>query len=156
MNIRVREFRQDDFETLWKIDQECFVPGISYSRLELRYYMKRPGAFTLVAENRQPELAPHTAGFIIAEATRKQVGHVITIDVRSEARRFGVGSILIGSAEQRLQSMQCTAVYLETAVDNLPALAFYKRHGYVIVKTERRYYSNGVDAFVLRKELAPQ
>jgi ribosomal protein S18 acetylase RimI-like enzyme len=44
-------------------------------------------------------------------------------------------------------------VRLETAVDNLPALTFYKRHGYDIVKTMPRYYSNGVDAFSLEKAL---
>jgi ribosomal protein S18 acetylase RimI-like enzyme len=32
-------------------------------------------------------------------------------------------------------------------------LLFYKRHGYEVVKTIPRYYSNGVDALVLRKEL---
>jgi len=31
---------------------------------------------------------------------------------------------------------------------------FYKRHGYSVVKTIPRYYSNGVDALVLQKDLA--
>jgi ribosomal protein S18 acetylase RimI-like enzyme len=48
---------------------------------------------------------------------------------------------------------KCTISYLETAVDNLPALAFYKRHNYFLLKTLPRYYSNGVDAFVLQKDL---
>ena len=42
---------------------------------------------------------------------------------------------------------------LETAVDNVPALSFYKRHGYNVIRTWPRYYSNGVDALVLKKEL---
>ena len=42
---------------------------------------------------------------------------------------------------------------LETAVDNVAALSFYKRHGYSVVRTWPRYYSNGVDALVMRKEL---
>jgi ribosomal-protein-alanine N-acetyltransferase len=156
VRIRVRDLRQDDFETLWKIDQQCFVPGISYSRTELKLYMRRPGSFTMVAERSQPELAPETIGFIIAEANRKHVGHVITIDVRSEARRFGAGSMLMEAAEARLRNLHCEYVVLETAVDNAPAIAFYKKRGYFIVSTQRRYYSNGVDAFVLRKDLQPQ
>ena len=153
MKIRLRNFRQDDFETLWKIDQQCFVPGISYSRLELKFYITRPAAFTLVAENSPPELAPETLGFIVAEANRKQAGHIITIDVLPQARRFGVGSMLLTTAEEQLRNANCEYVTLEAAVDNPPALSFYKKHGYFVVKTERRYYSNGVDAFVLRKEL---
>ena len=151
----MREFRRDDFETLWKIDQQCFVPGISYSRLELKFYMRRTGAFTLVAEKAVPELAPETVGFIVAEQNRRRVGHVITIDVLSDSRRFGVGSMLLNAAEQRLRTAQSESVILETAIDNVPAIAFYKKHGYFIVKTEPRYYSNGVDAFVLRKDLQP-
>ena len=43
---------------------------------------------------------------------------------------------------------------LETAVDNLAALSFYKRHGYNVIRTWPRYYSNGVDALVMKKELS--
>jgi ribosomal protein S18 acetylase RimI-like enzyme len=39
-------------------------------------------------------------------------------------------------------------------VDNQNALSFYKRHGYSVIRTWPRYYSNGVDALVLKKDLA--
>ncbi len=47
----VRDFQPADFETLWRLDQECFPPGISYSRAELKLYMRRSRSFTLVAED---------------------------------------------------------------------------------------------------------
>jgi ribosomal protein S18 acetylase RimI-like enzyme len=52
-----------------------------------------------------------------------------------------------------LRSENCHTVTLETAVDNVAALAFYKRHSYDVVKTIPRYYSNGVDALLLEKNL---
>ena len=60
---------------------------------------------------------------------------------------------MLAEAEDRLRAAASRSVVLETAVDNSGALAFYKRHDYSVVKTMPRYYSNGVDAFVLEKEL---
>jgi ribosomal protein S18 acetylase RimI-like enzyme len=152
--FKIREFRRGDFNTLWEIDQKCFPRGISYSQLELLTYMRRLRSFTLVGEaNGERETSGATAGFIVAETGRRGAGHIITIDVLQDARRGGLGSKLLLAAEERLRVEGCSAVFLETAVDNLAALAFYKRHGYFLVKTLLRYYSNGVDAFMLKKDL---
>jgi ribosomal protein S18 acetylase RimI-like enzyme len=84
------------------------------------------------------------------------MGHIITIDVVAAARRSGVGSGLLAAAEDQLRAVRCCGVRLETAVDNLGALGFYKRHGYFLERTVPHYYSNGVDALILRKDLLPQ
>jgi ribosomal-protein-alanine N-acetyltransferase len=172
----VRDNRPEEFDTLWKIDQSCFAPGIAYSRYELRAYMRRGGTFTLVAEaaaesvdgnsvNRGrvgevlkragevQEEADRVLGFLVAECGRRKIGHIITIDVRSEARRHRVGSALLDAAELRLLSAQCPLVRLETAVDNVAALLFYKRRGYNVLETFPRYYSNAMDALLLEKDL---
>jgi ribosomal-protein-alanine N-acetyltransferase len=143
----VRDCKPGDFESLWRMDQECFPAGISYSKRELRAFISGRGSFTLVATNEKRELQ----GFIVAYCGGS--GHVITIDVGPGSRRAGVGSLLLQSAEERMRAAGCRAVGLETAVDNATALAFYKRHGYHVVRTYPRYYSNGVDALVLKKDL---
>jgi [ribosomal protein S18]-alanine N-acetyltransferase len=166
VEFALRDFQHEEFETLWRIDQQCFAPGISYSRLELATYLQRPGAFALVADRsevsqtgtlgrslNQGRPAAMTVGFIVAETGSRGTGHIITIDVLPGARGEGIGSQLLRAAEERLRVLGCQAVILETAVDNKPALAFYKRHDYTVIKTLPRYYSNGVDAFVLKKDL---
>jgi len=144
----IREFKPEDFDVLWRMDQECFPPGIAYSKRELKEYVRHRGAFTLLASDGDTGTV---AGFIVVH--RASTAHVITIDVGAEARRSGVGSLLLRAAEDRLRAGGSSAVGLETAVDNLAALAFYKRHGYSVIRTWPRYYSNGVDALVLKKEL---
>jgi len=162
VEFTLRDFRPEDFETLWAIDQKCFGAGIAYSRLELSAYMRRRGAFTIVAEARTPGLAGQTgpvsvatAGFIVAESNRRGAGHIITIDVLPEHRRAGLGSKLLAAAEDRLLAIACRSVQLEAAVNNVSAIAFYKRHHYDIVGTIPRYYPGGLNAFVLQKDLKP-
>jgi len=167
----IRDFQPSEFETLWRIDQTCFPSGISYSRAELRLYMRRRAAFTVVAASLNPADVAGSAsrvnekhsvsptpdsdivGFLVGEAGSRARGHIITIDVIAAARRFGVGSLLLRAAEDRLIVAGCRVVELETAVDNASALAFYKRHGFSVTRTFSRYYSNGTDALVLEKNL---
>jgi [ribosomal protein S18]-alanine N-acetyltransferase len=148
VSIEIRDFRPDDFDALWRLDQECFPPGISYSKQELRAYIRSRRAFTLVAVDSEKN---GTRGFIVAHAG--STGHIITIDVSPRWRREKVGSKLLAAAEDRLLIAGAQTVGLETAVDNLSALSFYKKHGYSVVRTWPRYYSNGVDALVMKKKL---
>jgi ribosomal-protein-alanine N-acetyltransferase len=144
----IREFKPEDLEVLWRMDQECFPPGIAYSKAELKSFVRHRGSFTLVAADGDDG---KLAGFIVVYGG--PTGHVITIDVDPVARRSGVGSLMLRTAEERLRGAGSRAVGLETAVDNLAALSFYKRHGYCVIRTWPRYYSNGVDALVMKKEL---
>ncbi len=163
MSFRIRKFEKGDFDTLWRIDQDCFDPQLAYSRPEMAFYMRRPGSFTLVAEGEGGEAGNGSLlagspgfvilGFIVAE-TRRKSGHIITIDVVAEARRTGVGSALLRAAEERLLRAGAGAVALETPVNNEAAIRFYKQKGYFVEKTAAGYYSGQLDALVMTKELA--
>jgi [ribosomal protein S18]-alanine N-acetyltransferase len=166
VQLTIRRYRPADFRILWEIDRSCFPPGISYTQLELKSYIDRSTAFTFVAEANPVTVAQQSdsrrreegntqkiMGFLVGERMRSGRGHIITIDIRGEDRRQGVGSILLDSAEKEFRSAKCQAVRLETAVDNTPALFFYKRNGYNVIRTIPRYYSNGLDALLLEKDL---
>jgi ribosomal-protein-alanine N-acetyltransferase len=144
-----RNYRSQDFDELWRIDQECFREGIAYSRRELAWYMSRSRAFTLVAE----EAPGKIMGFVVAESDPAGIGHILTIDVRPSHQRAGTGSLLLKAAERALLQQKCKAVLLETAVDNAAALAFYRRHGYTVIETIPRYYLDSIDALVMGKRL---
>jgi ribosomal protein S18 acetylase RimI-like enzyme len=165
VRFALRAYRPEDFQTLWEIDQSCFTPEIAYSQFELRFYVRRPQAFTIVAEeiaaadgaqSESPLSQSNPSsilGFLVGDITPRGWGHIITIDVRERGRRHGIGSALLGAAETRFQRKNCPAIRLETAVNNIGALHFYKRHGYDVVRTVPHYYSDGLDALLLEKVL---
>ena len=146
------------------IDHECFVPGIAYSRGEMQSYVERRGSFGVIAEptaealeklqKSKVKIGPHKiAGFIIVEVPPKNYGHIITIDVREAYRRFGLGSLLMAKAEERVRNKDGFMMALEVAVNNAAALSFYKKHKYTVVKTIPRYYARELDALLLTKRL---
>lgn len=147
----VREARPEDFRELYTLDQACFVPGVSWSKAELSYFLKYPGNFTIVAED-----AAGIAGFAIAglQLRRgKPLGRLITIDVRAEQRRRGVGHTLLTRIEERLYSLGAVAILLEVAVDNESAQAFYERHGFVRTGRIPGYYLGRIDALTMERAL---
>lgn len=150
--MEIREARAEDFAELYALDQACFAPGISWSKAELRYFLKYPKNFALVAEAEAGEIA----GFAIAGTLRRQgalLGRLITIDIRPEMRRQGVGGALLGAAEERLRAAGATALVLEVAVDNESAQAFYERHGFQRTGRIRGYYLGRIDALTMEKAL---
>jgi [ribosomal protein S18]-alanine N-acetyltransferase len=154
--FRIRTYQKTDFDVLWRIDQSCFDPQLAYSRFELAVYMRRPGSFTLVAESqdtaRTKSERKGILGFIVAESRRK-LGHIITIDVIAEARRQGIGAALLDAAEGHLKQDGVSRIALETPVNNLAAIKFYKQQGYFVERTAAGYYSGQLDALVMYKDL---
>jgi [ribosomal protein S18]-alanine N-acetyltransferase len=178
--FNLRDYRAADFERLWQIDQLCFPEGISYTQMELSGFITKRNAITLVAE--ADELSSHhevlaltkppgdgsgsgvepdetaatqkIAGFIIAHAVRGKTGRILTLDIVPEARRLGLASLLMDECERRLRSFGCKEMYLETAVDNEPALRLYRKFGYQVLRTLPDYYAaHSLDAFLMGKLL---
>jgi ribosomal-protein-alanine N-acetyltransferase len=147
--IALRSYLPEDFEACWQLDQRCFPSGIAYSKTELRFYMRLPEAFAIVAEDEDRRLC----GFIVAHLNRRMMLHIITIDTEQAARRSGLGTRLMRAAEDRAIAQGAKSVMLEVAVDNESAISFYKRLGFQVVRTIPRYYQGALDALVMRREL---
>jgi ribosomal-protein-alanine N-acetyltransferase len=136
-----------DFSALFRLDQSCFPAGISYSKTTLRYFLSLRSADCLVAM-----VEAQIAGFILTEEN-PPLAHVITLDVAEAFRRRGIGSTLLAESERNLALRGARTVLLETAIDNEVGVAFWKRHGYGIAATLKRYYLGKLDAYEMRKIL---
>jgi [ribosomal protein S18]-alanine N-acetyltransferase len=147
MPITLRAYEQRDFAALHRLDQSCFAPGIAYSRTTLHYFLTLQSAECTVAVDGKSIL-----GFILSEQN-PPLAHVITLDVANEHRRRGVGSALLLEHERNLTLHRVRHILIETAIDNVPAVAFWQRHGYRIEAVLKRYYLGRLDAYEMRKIL---
>jgi [ribosomal protein S18]-alanine N-acetyltransferase len=153
--IRLRSFQKGDLPQLHELDQICFPRGISYSIAELKYFLVNPRCLCWIAEDAE-DIELKLAGFIIVERLRRaseMSGHIITIDVRPEARRHGVGKLLMQAAEERLKSEGANWLTLEVAVDNGAARAFYGCMGFYRTGRIPGYYPGKLDAEVMEKAI---
>jgi ribosomal protein S18 acetylase RimI-like enzyme len=151
--LTVRQYQPEDFPRLLEIDQSCFVEGIAYSKEEMCYFLGMPTAISLVGLQNEDLM-----GFVIADRFRPRrasrfMGKIITIDVSPQAQHSGLGTLLMSSAESELKQAGCDYVSLEVAVDNEPALKFYKKHGYSVLKVLPRYYLDSIDGLLMGKKL---
>ncbi len=144
----IRPYEAKDFEVIYRLDQQCYPPGIAYSRFGLRMFLAEPGARAWVAKE-----GGALPGFVLVRQVRSTRGHVITLDVRADRRRHGIGRALLDTAEQWLAAQGIRRVRLETAVDNHAALAFWQRAGYEVTGILPGYYLDRDDAYRMEKEL---
>jgi ribosomal-protein-alanine N-acetyltransferase len=146
--VLLRAYRRSDSESLWELDQECFPPGIAYSRAELRAFLSRKTAQSIVVERDGQVVA-----FVLGWRRRRTEGHVITLDVRASARRLGLGRRLMLALERRFRAAGVRRAVLETAATNAIAIGLYERLGYRKVARLPGYYGPGLHAWRMEKAL---
>lgn len=153
--MRIRAFGPADFESAYRLDQSCYPPGIAYSRIVLADILATPGVAAWVVDEGGALATPRAglAGFIVVRQLGPARGHVITLDVREDRRRHGLGSQLLAVAEEWLREQGVRRVRLETAVTNEAGIAFWQQAGYQFAGRLRGYYLGREDAYRMEKEL---
>lgn len=108
------------------------------------------GGFALVADE-----GGQIAGFILCRLIAGEA-EVLTLAVRPQARRRGVGRALLEAA-LALSRPTASAMFLEVAADNPGAIALYAGVGFDVVGRRAGYYGRrdapSVDALVMRRAL---
>lgn len=149
--IRIRPAGREELDALFALDQVCFRLGIAYSKVELKYFLFRPGAISLVAEDEGG-----IAGFAIAAVRMERgarVGHIVTIDVDPARRRQGAGKLLMNAVMERCREDRAAIIRLEVAVDNKVAIRFYRLLGFEEAGRIRGFYMGKLDALVMERGL---
>jgi ribosomal-protein-alanine N-acetyltransferase len=80
--------------------------------------------------------------------------HVVTLAVRPESRRHGLGRQMMAALLLEARRRGAAEVTLEVRASNLPAQQLYANLGFQVVARRRGYYpDNNEDALVMLLEL---
>lgn len=129
--------------TLAALHAAAFPPDQRWGADAIRLMLEMPGAFGL----HRPGL-----GFVLARVAADEA-EILTLAVVPEARRQGHGGALLAAAMACAAMRGARALFLEVSDRNMAACALYGAAGFVEVGRRPRYYTDGSDALVLRRDL---
>jgi [ribosomal protein S18]-alanine N-acetyltransferase len=94
-------------------------------------------------------------GFVLGRVIPGNVAateaEIYNIAVVNEARRKGIGRMLLAAAIEHFVSKACECIWLEVRSSNSAAVQFYENNGFNRSAIRRNFYSDPVeDAFVMR------
>jgi ribosomal protein S18 acetylase RimI-like enzyme len=92
-------------------------------------------------------------GYAIFQRAADEV-ELLRLGVDPAWRRAGVGGELVARGLAEAIDAGCAAGFLEVRADNRPARRLYERLGFGLVGRRARYYADGTEACVYRRELA--
>jgi [ribosomal protein S18]-alanine N-acetyltransferase len=147
--VTIRDFRPDDLEAAYQLDQTCFEPGIAYTRGQIRAFLARDGAIAIAADGEEG-----LAAFAIGDVAGRR-GHVITIDVAASQRRRGLGRRLLEALTSRMAAAGAREVRLEVDQRNTDAIRFYERMGFGRARALPDYYGPGRDGLRMTRNVGP-
>ena len=95
-------------------------------------------------------------GEIIAYACESVLfedAEIENVAVAPAFRKRGLGRTLMENLESVALRLGAEQMFLEVRVSNEPALTLYKKFGFEPLRVRKKYYADGEDALVMKKDL---
>jgi len=137
-----------DSAGVYSVERECFHDPFPQNLLDDLMRTERDRFFVASEDGK-------IVGYAVGRASGKN-GHVDSVAVAPLHRRRGIGTALLSAVTHRLAEEGVQQIHLEVRKGNKAAISFYERMGFRVFSEIRRYYSDGEDAWVLKRTLASQ
>jgi ribosomal-protein-alanine N-acetyltransferase len=152
--ISVRPAVVGDCDALSEIHASAFRRG--WSEAEFEAFLVQPGLHALIALYRGKFGSRMAAGFILVRLAADEA-EVLSVAVRPEYRRRGIGRLLLEEALRHLYREGAQRIHLEVEDANAAAIGLYKRLEFKESGKRAGYYAQGRDkpagALVMLRQL---
>lgn len=103
-------------------------------------------------------MGKRTVGFAMVGRLRREWSHpavseLLAIAVEPEARRLGIGDLLMREVVKRAKELKVETLALYTGVENLPGQRLFKKHGFIPSEVKKNFYPGGQDAIMMYKDI---
>ncbi|ANC92550.1 GNAT family N-acetyltransferase [Azospirillum humicireducens] len=132
------------------LQQACF-PEDPWDEASVATLSTPPAGFAIIAL----DALDQPVGFVMARVAAEDA-EILAIGVLPQARRGGVGRLLVEAAVAGSRDLGATALFLEVAEDNQAAWTLYKACGFFSVGRRPGYYKRPdgrIAALVLRRDI---
>lgn len=145
--MKVRPIEPKDIPAVHNIEWECFSD--SWSEKTFQSTMNEKGHSLFVAEE---------DGDVIGYGVTRQVldeCEILRIAVKKDSRKKGAGNLLMGFMINSAVSNGAQLFFLEVREHNIPAIALYRKHGFIESGLRKEYYKDPVESAVLMSKCIP-
>lgn len=144
----IRIATKKDLSALVTLEKLAFDKD-SFSRRRIGYLLSKARSTVLVLLIKN-EIAG--AAYLLWHKNRNN-GRIYNIVVSPKFQGKGFGAKLLKECDGYCQRSRCLYISLEVRIDNKPAIAFYKKHGFEIVAKLSGYYADGAAGWRMKKRL---
>lgn len=145
-SVTIRRAIASDYSQIVKVELSSFERPYSPELLLLLLHLHHDMFYVAM-------VGEEVVGYVVGAKRCDGCGHVISIAVKPEWRRRGIGTRLMTALLSTFKKKRLKKAILEVAVSNEGAIAFYRHLGFEIATVLRNYYPWGEDAYLMVKEL---
>jgi len=152
MAYMIRSMQLDDVPQAVQIDKECFPLNKQPMAYKSDLLYNQMARYIVAYDNEDSDKTSivGTLGFWLMAGE----AHIMTIGVRKNHRRQGIGQLILKSAIELARSCSAFAITLEVRRSNTEALSLYTKHGFTERGIRKNYYNEThEDAVIMTKEL---
>jgi len=147
--ITYRDANSMDIPVLVSLDKELF-PYSPWSAGQYREEISAPTRHFIVALDEGQNIVGYAGVFAPGGAE----ADILTVGVIAQHRGQGIARELMAGITKWAIDQGSIAMMLEVKTDNAAAIGLYESLGYSKLNIRKDYFGSGLDALVMRKELA--
>lgn len=144
----IRLATEHDLEALVYLEETAFRSD-RFSEDSIDYLLTRSRATTLVLE----EAGKVAGSACVLWRRRYQAARLYNIAIDPKFQGRGFGALLMDECELEAARRGCSSMTLEVRKDNVGAIKFYERRGYVFKRILPEYYEDGSAGLKMAKSL---